>query len=80
MHSGEGGRTASVVHRGIARGFSEEVRLMPSSEAGAGVHSENDARTPLLGRGVGKCTESGGTLNPPAFPELRVRERGYLQD
>lgn len=42
--SGEGGgQPASVVHRGIAKGFSEEVT--PSSEAGAGVRLETKVRS-----------------------------------
>lgn len=47
------GRTAPVVHRGIAGGFSEEVWLTLSSEAGAGVHLEDSGGTPLLGGGGG---------------------------
>ena len=54
VHGGGGvrGRTAPVVHRGIAGGFSEEVWLTLSSEAGAGVHLEDSGGTPLLGGGV----------------------------
>lgn len=53
-------KDACVVHRGVARGFSEEVRLTLSSEAGAGVRWESNAGNAPSGQGCGNHTEWGG--------------------
>lgn len=73
------GRTAPVVHRGIAGGFSEEVWPTLSSEAGAGVHLEDSGGTPLLGGGC-ETAEFRGTLNTLSFPGSRVWEGEHLRD